>query len=80
MSDQSRKHALEIPIIPGQIVKFRYKNWQGIVAERTAEFEALLFTSNEWHRTPQWLVKAIDLDKGEVRLFALRDMVPLDND
>jgi hypothetical protein len=58
----------------------RYRNWQGIVADRTARFEALLYSSTEWHRTPQWLIKAIDLDKGEVRLFALQDIVPVDSD
>jgi hypothetical protein len=80
MPDRTAKPAPEITIAPGQVMKFRYKNWQGVVADRTARFEALLYTNTEWHRTPQWLVRAIDLDKGEVRLFALQDMVPLDSD
>jgi hypothetical protein len=80
MSGHTNKPAREIAIVPGQILKFRYKNWQGIVADRTARFESLIYSSNEWHRTPQWLVKAVDLDKGEVRLFALQDMAPLEGD
>jgi hypothetical protein len=79
MSDQPTKPAPQITIAPGQVLKFRYKNWQGVVADRTARFEALIYTSNEWHITQQWLIKAIDLDKGEERLFALQDMVPLDD-
>lgn len=80
MSDHPLKLEVEIAIAPGQVMKFQYRNWQGVVADRTAKFEALIYTSNEWHRTPQWLVKAYDLDKGEVRLFALKDMMPLDSD
>jgi predicted DNA-binding transcriptional regulator YafY len=80
MSDHSNKPSREIAIAPGQVLKFRYRNWQGIVADRTARFEALIYGSTEWHRAPQWLVKAVDLDKGEVRLFALQDMVPLEVD
>ncbi len=79
MSDQSIKPAPQIAIAPGQVLKFLYKNWQGVVATRKARFEALIYTSNEWHRTPQWLIKATDLDKGEERLFALQDLVPLDD-
>jgi hypothetical protein len=69
----------EMALAPGQVLKFRYKNWQGIVADRKARFEALVYGSTEWHPKPQWLVKAVDLDKGEVRLFALQDMVPLED-
>ena len=78
MPDQSNKPPREIAIVPGQILIFRYKNWKGIVADRTIRFEALIYGSNEWHRSPQWLVKAVDLDKGDVRVFALQDMVPLE--
>ena len=78
MSNHSIRRPHEIAIEPGQVVRFRYTNWQGVVADRKAKFEALIYTSNEWHRTPQWLIKAIDIDKGEVRMFALQDMAPLD--
>jgi predicted DNA-binding transcriptional regulator YafY len=80
MADRSSNPSREFAIAPGQVVKFRYRNWQGIVADRTARFEALVYSSNEWHPEPQWLVKAFDLDKGEARLFALQDMVPLEDD
>jgi predicted DNA-binding transcriptional regulator YafY len=60
-----------------QTLQFRYKNWQGAVGERSAEFIGILYGTSEWHHEPQWLIKAIDTEKGSVRLFALRDMVPL---
>lgn len=32
---------------------------------------SLMFTSNQWHTTEQWLFNAIDGDSGEVKTFAL---------
>jgi hypothetical protein len=67
----------QIAFAPGQIIKFKYKNWQGVVANRAARIECLIYSSSEWHPEPQWLVKAFDFDRRETRLFALVDMVPL---
>ena len=79
MADHPAETANEVGITPGQVVRFRYTNWRGVTTDRIARFEALVYTSTEWHRQPQWLVRAIDLDIGEIRLFALQDMVPLDS-
>ena len=62
----------------GQTIRFRYKNWQGSVAIRTAQVIRLTFGSTEWHREPQWLLEARDLEKNALRLFALHDMTPID--
>jgi hypothetical protein len=79
MADHPAEPAHEVGITPGQVLRFRYKNWRGVTANRIARFEALVYASTEWHRQPQWLIRAIDLDTGETRLFALQDMVPLDS-
>lgn len=79
MQDSGGKKAVEMDFSPGQVVRFRYKNWKGLVAERTARVESILYSRNEWHCQPQWLLRAFDLEKGEMRLFALKDVVPLDH-
>jgi predicted DNA-binding transcriptional regulator YafY len=67
---------LAIEFASGQVIRFRYKNWQGVAAERTARVISLAYGATEWHQEPQWLLQAYDLEKNAVRLFALRDMVP----
>lgn len=59
---------------PGQKLRFRYTNWQGIASTRDVEVISLVYGSNEWHRDPQWILAALDRDKGEVRYFALCDV------
>lgn len=55
---------------------FAYRNWRGEVSERRAIPQQVYFGSTEWHPEPQWLMRALDVDKGEVRDFAMRDMGP----
>jgi hypothetical protein len=55
-------------------IKFTYTNYKGESSERRARFKALWFGTSWWHKEPQWFVHAEDLDKGERRDFALRDM------
>jgi predicted DNA-binding transcriptional regulator YafY len=62
--------------MPGQTIVFRYRNWKGDVSDRTARVISLTYGATEWHREPQWLLKAFDIEKNAERLFALRDMVP----
>ena len=60
-------------------IRVRYTNWRGETADRHLMPTSLWFGSTEWHSEPQWLMKAVDLEKGgAVRDFALKDMVPID--
>jgi hypothetical protein len=70
--------SLAMKFVPGQVIKFRYRNWRGVVSERTARVANLVYGSTEWHPQPQWLVQAFDMEQGAERLFALRDMVPIE--
>ena len=57
----------------GEPVTLTYTNWRGETAEREiTPTGRMLFTSNEWHPEPQWLVEAHGARSGEVRLFALK--------
>lgn len=35
----------------------------------------IFFGSTKWHKEAQWLLKAMDIDKGEERDFALKDIL-----
>ncbi len=56
-----------------KIVVAAYKNWKGVVSERRFMPFEIFFGTTEWHPEPQWLLRALDMDKQEVRFFALKD-------
>ena len=56
---------------PEQELKIDYTNWRGERRERLIQPLDLYFTSDQWHTTPQWLIRAVDVEKGEVRNFAV---------
>lgn len=54
-------------------VRFLYRNWRGKISLRRARPLSFAFAWDQWHPDSQWLMYARDLDKGEMRNFALRD-------
>lgn len=58
----------------GMVIQFEYTNWKGEVGTRKAFVYGVEWGSNEWHKEKQWLLHALDLDKGEERYFAMKDM------
>lgn len=67
-----------VPRVPSAIdpqeVKFVYTNWKGEIAVRRVIPVSIWFGSTEYHKEPQWLLTAIDLDKGARRDFAMVDI------
>ena len=55
-------------------VNIVYTNWKGETAIRRITPKQIYFGSNEWHPTQQWLLEAYDLDKQDIRNFALKDI------
>lgn len=53
---------------------FTYRNWRGEVAERKVVPIHVWFGTTDWHPEPQWFLNANDLDKGETRDFAMKDI------
>lgn len=51
-----------------------YTNWRGERALRCIRPLRIDFMNNEWHPETQWLLLAVDLDKGEDRTFALKNI------
>jgi len=61
--------------VTAEPLTFVYRNWRGIVAERRVIPQGVRWGSTEWHPEPQWLLLALDADKGEAREFAMRDIL-----
>jgi predicted DNA-binding transcriptional regulator YafY len=55
-------------------VKILYTNWKGKKAWRTILPIELTFSSNEWHKEKQWIIKAIDKEKNQERTFTCKDI------
>ncbi len=60
---------------PAKEVVIDYTNWRGERGpRRIVPTGRMWFGSNEWHTEPQWLMEAIDVEKGAVRTFAVNDI------
>jgi len=55
-------------------VRILYTNYRGETGVRIIIPEKLFFGSTEWHPEPQWLLEALDVEKGEKRSFAMKDV------
>ena len=55
-------------------LEFDYVNWKGEQSHRKVEVLDFFYGSNAYHREEQWLLYAIDLEKGAYRMFAMKDM------
>ena len=53
------------------IVTFEYTNYEGKTAIRKVRPYQLLFTSNAYYKTPQWLLLGFDIDKKAMRSFSM---------
>jgi predicted DNA-binding transcriptional regulator YafY len=58
-----------------RFVTIRYRNWRGEVADRRIMPHSIWFGSTQWHPESQWLLDALDLDRNEVRSFAMKDIL-----
>lgn len=55
-------------------MRFIYKNWRGETRERHVRPQGFDYGSNEWHSEPQWFLVGIDVETGEQRYFAMKDI------
>lgn len=61
--------------MPVHPLTFTYRNYKGITSNRKVIPINIYWGSNEYHEGDQWLLKAFDLDKNEIRFFAVRDII-----
>lgn len=59
---------------PVKELQFQYKNWRGETSVRRVLPMKIWYGKTDWHPDEQWFIKAIDVEKGEERDFALTDM------
>ena len=48
-----------------------YVNWRGVREGRVIEPISITWGQNEWHKEPQWLLKAYDRKREGFREFAM---------
>lgn len=63
---------------PGMRVTFKYRNWRGEHSERTVHVDGFLWGITEYHPQAGLLLEGIDQDKGERRLFAVKDITDME--
>jgi predicted DNA-binding transcriptional regulator YafY len=57
-----------------KVVTINYTNWKGITADREILPIKIFYGHTPWHKDDQWLLRALDIAKGEERDFALKDI------
>lgn len=55
-------------------VTIDYTNYKHERKLRNIEPVRILFGSSEWHPEPQWLLRALDIDRGVIREFAIANI------
>ena len=58
----------------GKLVCIEYTNYRNETGLRTILPERIWYGSTPWHKESQWLLDAIDIEKGERRSFAIADI------
>ena len=56
---------------PRKEVLIDYTNWRGVRSLRRIVPMQIVYANDEWHPDTQWILEAIDVEKGEMRFFAL---------
>lgn len=59
---------------PRREVMIDYTNWRGVRSVRRIIPLGITYENNEWHPDSQWMIEAVDVEKGEHRLFALANI------
>ena len=78
-ADESELPPADLPNLePGKRYLIRYTNYRGETADRLIEpLQHRYWGRTEYHPEYQWLIKALDVQRGVDRTFALKDMVVL---
>lgn len=61
------------------VLTFKYKNYKGVVRDRTVDVQSLDFIyhppGSEFGYQPGWFITGTDVEKQEVRSFALTHII-----
>lgn len=64
-----------VPVDTSRRIIVTYTNYKGITAVRDLTPIRFWFGSNQWHPEPQWMMKAFDEEKRQIRDFAMKDIL-----
>lgn len=61
-------------------IKMIYKNYKGIISIRhiIPVNEGISWRKTIYHPEEQWIIQAYDIDKKEIRDFALKDIIKIE--
>lgn len=65
---------MNITVSKGSFIVFTYTNWKGETSVRKAIVSDFSFGSNEYHKEPQFMILAFDVEKSAYRTFATKDI------
>lgn len=63
--------------LTGSIVIFDYVNWRGKAATRLVRVIHFFYGKTEYHEEPQFFLHGMDINTGEKRDFAVKDITHL---
>jgi predicted DNA-binding transcriptional regulator YafY len=72
---QTNHTAIPIDLAVEKAITVRYKNWHGQTALRSIIPIEVSWGSTEWHPHAQWLLKVWDIERGDYRQYALKDII-----
>lgn len=62
---------------PQQELAFNYVNYRGQTGRRKVRPLSIRWGTSDWYKTPQWLLSCWDLDKDDMREFAIANMTDI---
>ena len=77
LENNLKKETTDAPISTKQILRFRYRNWRGEVADRAVIPIRTSVGVSIYHNdgNPCWIMTAYDTEKDQIRDFALKDII-----
>lgn len=77
LENNLKKETTNAPVSTKQILRFRYRNWRGEVADRSVIPIRTSVGVSIYHNDgkPCWIMTAYDTEKEVLRDFALKDII-----
>jgi predicted DNA-binding transcriptional regulator YafY len=77
LENNLKKETNDAPVSTKQILRFRYRNWRGEVADRAVIPIRTSVGVSVYHNdgNPCWIMTAYDTEKDQIRDFALKDII-----
>jgi len=61
--------------IPSKSIKVKYKNWNCEIGIRTIIPVSVYYGHTDYYKENQWLMDVFDVDKDDLRTYAMMDII-----